>query len=72
MVISKLSYVMYLLHPLLMGVAYGNQFVVPWHFNDLKGVIYYLGFVLGAFIIALLFHLGIEAPLMGLEKMLMG
>ena len=27
---------MYLLHPVIMMVAYGNQFVVPWHFNDFK------------------------------------
>lgn len=63
---------MYLLHPVIMMIAYGNQFVTPWHFSDFKGVIYYLGFCCVAFIASLLFHVGIEAPLMGLEKMVMG
>ena len=40
---SKLSYSMYLLHPMLMQIAYGNQFVVPVHFSDFKPVLMYLG-----------------------------
>ena len=34
---------MYLLHPMLMQIAYGNQFVVPVHFSDFKPVLMYLG-----------------------------
>ena len=41
-------------------------------FTDFQGVIYYLGFLVCAFLAAFLFHLGIEAPLMGLEKLVMG
>ena len=40
---SKLSYSMYLLHPMLMQIAYGNQFVVPVHFSDFKPVLMYFG-----------------------------
>ena len=71
-IISKLSYSMYLLHPILMKIAYGDQFVVPWHLSLLKSVIMYFGFLMLAFVISLLFYLGIEAPLMNLEKFVMG
>merc|ERR1712062_521419 len=71
-IISKLSYSMYLLHPILMKIAYGSTFVVPWHLTFLEGLLMFFGYLVLAFTVSLLFYLGIEAPLMNLEKNLMG
>ena len=66
------SYSMYLLHPMLMQVAYAGQFVVPVHYSDLKPIILYFGFLMITMITSICFYVGIEAPLMSLEKMVMG
>ena len=71
-VISKLSYSMYLLHPLLLDLSYTGQFIVPVHLSDLKPFILYLGFLMMTMFMSILFYVGIEAPLMSLEKMVMG
>ena len=70
-VISKLSYVMYLLHPILQTSFYGNHLVSPPHMGDYISTLLFLGFFMMTFFASFLFHVVVEAPLMNLEKKLL-
>ncbi|KAL5016720.1 hypothetical protein ScPMuIL_006309 [Solemya velum] len=67
-VLGRLSYCMYLVHPLVITTYLINQNSI--HFTDFSFVYMYAGFVLITMVCALVLSLAVEAPMLSLEKIL--
>ncbi|XP_048774648.2 nose resistant to fluoxetine protein 6-like [Ostrea edulis] len=68
--LARLSYCVYLVHPVLMYVDYYSS-RVPMYLTDFSGIYLFLGNLVLSNMVAFVASLAFEAPMMGLEKVLL-
>ncbi|KAH9488217.1 hypothetical protein Btru_064268 [Bulinus truncatus] len=68
--LGRLTYMAYLIHPCVMYVYFGNQETL-YMLNDTNIVISYLGILFFTYLASFVLMLGIESPMIGLEKILL-
>jgi len=68
--LSKLTYAAYLIHPIVMEVYYKNMFQLVYleHFNLM---VQNIAFVVLSYAVGAVLHLVLEAPMLGLEKLIL-
>ncbi|CAL1287085.1 unnamed protein product [Larinioides sclopetarius] len=67
--LSRLTYCTYLVHPILIH-AYYQAYPTAFYFTELLMVTNFMGFLIMSYIIAFMFSLTFESPLMNLEKLI--
>nr|KAG5706683.1 hypothetical protein BaRGS_005753 [Batillaria attramentaria] len=68
--LSRLTYVIYLIHMQVLGIVKGVQ-RVPLFLNDINIVMFYLSIMILCYMSGAIVSLAFEAPMMGLEKILL-
>ncbi|XP_005112853.2 O-acyltransferase like protein [Aplysia californica] len=66
-VLSRLSYLGYLIHPYIMYIYFGNQ-GTPFMFTDSNMIFGFVGVLGVSCMCSFLFHLAVESPMVELEK----
>ena len=69
--LGRLTYAAYLVHPIIIMVYYDN-FLSTLHFTDLTMVYAYIGNVVMTYGIAFIVSMAVEAPMIQLEKAILG
>jgi len=67
--LSRLTYAAYLIHPMIQG-GYGMSRATPFYIDDMNYILVFLAFLVAVYACSFIVSLVLEAPVMGIEKVL--
>ncbi|XP_066294090.1 nose resistant to fluoxetine protein 6-like isoform X1 [Branchiostoma lanceolatum] len=69
--LSRLTYCAYLVHPIVIFIAYLDQRETPLHYSDIELMYYFVGHVVFSYAVAYVVSMMAEAPMRQLEKLVL-
>ena len=69
--LGRLTFAAYLVHPIIM-ITYNVTLMTPIHFTDLTLIYMFISNLVFSYLFAFVLSMAVEAPMMGLEKLLLG